>query len=543
MASSTLFERYIEADTKVAALFSTHFANTHSRREVVQQIPARSLSAGVKEALISINQALPVSQKRENNLARLADSNTVFLLTGQQTGLFAGPVFTLYKCLTAEACAEHLEIECGRPVVPVFWLQTEDHDYQEVSRVSILNREATLTSLALPPRPRNDERKSVKYSPLPPEITQLKIQLRELIGHFPNAPWALDIIEQNYKAGTSLSEAFARTLAGFLEHEGILLFDPRHPAVFQESKSTFETAFRARDAIEVRLQERVELLEQLSLAPQVKLIDHSPLFFFAPDTDTNSDIGPRFRMQQVKGGRFQLIGDERTFSENEILQFLALESARFSSSALLRPLLEATLFPSAGYVGGPAEIQYLAQIAPVYELFGLQQPLIIPRARAVVIDSKIDRLLGELRLTAGEILELSHHEVMRRIAENNSSPANSPSALREQTQSVTNDLRMRLRDASARADITLEASVDKAFEKISYQLGQIIGRYERALALKDETSRGRLERVYQFIKPEGTEQERAIAGIYFLSCYGRTFLDAIKAKLTPFSGERVTVAM
>ncbi|HEX4381897.1 MAG TPA: bacillithiol biosynthesis BshC, partial [Myxococcales bacterium] len=261
------------------------------------------------------------------NLAALSERGTVCVVTGQQAGLFLGPLYTFYKALSCIAFARAVERETGARCVPIFWLQSEDHDYAEIASVLA----APGLPLALPV---DDASCSVAHRRLPEEVSGLVARLEDALAPLPFADEVLPLVRESYVPGRGPVEAFAGLLGRIFEPEGLLLLDPRCPGIARLSAPLYETAVRRSEEIDKLLLRRGEELAAAGLAEQVQVRCGSPLTFFHGD----SPEGPRQRVGIVR--------------RNELLAAARENPLRLSSSALLRPLVQDSLLPSVAYVGG-----------------------------------------------------------------------------------------------------------------------------------------------------------------------------------------------
>ncbi|HQH28311.1 MAG TPA: bacillithiol biosynthesis BshC, partial [Oligoflexia bacterium] len=337
------------------------FSSPEVRSQAVAQATRRPVSAGLLSVLRQGNSFLEPSAAREANLDALAEPGTVAVLTGQQAGLFLGPLFTIYKALSAVAACAALTKECGVRAVPVFWLQTEDHDFEEIRKTFVQDRDSTLIKLELLAA-QPDPRCSVEYRILGGEVLQLHEVLREHLGHLPHAPEMLGRLAQCYCPGAALSSAFASFLAYLTARFGLVFFNPRWPGAAKLFQPVYLAAWERREEFAAVLKHQEILLKEHNLVPQVRLVENSPLFFM----HNKSGEGARCRLL-AQGSHWVLSGTGETASAAEVRAQLEDAPERFSSSALLRPLVQDSIFPSAVYIAGEAEMRYFVQILPLYD--------------------------------------------------------------------------------------------------------------------------------------------------------------------------------
>jgi uncharacterized protein YllA (UPF0747 family) len=294
-------------------------------------------------------ETLTGSRENIDALARGAPA----VVTGQQVGLYLGPLYTIYKAATAVAVARE------KNAVPLFWLQTEDHDFAEIASCTLMPGRV----LQLPV---DNARVSIAHRRLPPEIDSLNDTLGDLISDQQHAREVSSLFSDHYRAGTAFADAFRGVHGRFFPE--LVFLDPRTPAVAHLAQPIFRCAI-----------ERAAEIERALVSGQVNLRPGYTLCFFHPD----GPEGPRFRLEQGKpAGGVPL---------------------QLSTSALLRPILQDALLPTLAYIGGPAELAYFQQIDAVYPIFGLAKPNPLPRAHFRLIPPFLRRALSELSLEPDDV--------------------------------------------------------------------------------------------------------------------------------------------
>jgi uncharacterized protein YllA (UPF0747 family) len=271
------------------------------------------------------------------------------------------------------------------------------------------------------------------------------------------------------------------------------------------------------------------LLKSKGLEPQVFTRADSPLFFFHPEAKD----GPRYRISKT-GDTWQTIGTELTFSEDEINSILENDPARFSTSALLRPIVQDSLLPTVAYIGGPSEVNYFKQLPPLYEIFGLTMPLIVPRASFLLIEPKVKRLLEELGIES-TALRLTKEELTTKLT--SITEKNAKDSLRTLVDTHLQAIDAALNQALPAVDKTLGSSIEKTSAKAKASYQGLLERYEDALLRSDKLRGERLERLQSYLNPNQTHQERIHPAIYYLARYGLSFKSLLLAQLELFNSD------
>ena len=486
------------------------------------------------EVLAEQQARLPGSAARLANLRALAAGGTAVVATGQQIGVFLGPLYAFYKAASAVAVARAIEAESGIRCVPLFWLQTEDHDFAEISSCVVAGRDGEPARLALPDKSGGLGRASVAYRTLPPEVSLLLDTLADVLEPGPAAEETLALLRAHYQPGCSMAAAFARVMAAVFADEGLLVFDPREPGdarVATLASPIYRACLDDAEAIEARLQDRRAALAAAGFKEQVAVRERGALVFFHRDAET----GPRFRLQRHKAGEacWTLAGGAEVMRHDDILATLAREPLRFSTSALLRPIVQDTLLPTVAYVGGPGEINYFAQLDPLYAHFGLLPPLLVPRARFRCVDARARRWLGQLGLKADDFA-LPPDELRARLHPRLPAGAVEPAELRALVEHQIAPAVERIATTVIAAGTHLQRPAARARASVAHGMERLIGRYARTLMERDEATLRRVHRLETELYPNHVPQERyygwpSLAGRLGVAGLKRLVLEKLQA--------------
>jgi len=516
---ASVLAAYLAGDAK--AFFADDFRDPAARALAVRRA-TRPLAPRALEALRAQNDKLAPSTARALHLDAL-QHGAAAVVTGQQVGLFLGPLYTLYKAASAIAISRALGRETGKPVVPVFWLQTEDHDLPEVASCSVPRDGQPPLRIELAAS--SDARVSLAHCTLPPEIEQATAVLRTELQRLPHAAEHLERLERAYRAGAKWGDAFAHVVAELFAPEGLVLIDPRAPLLAEQVASVHEKALRNAAPIAAALEERCKALRSAGFEPQVHVRPEAPLCFF----HAQGAHDERCRLTPCERGFRRVSTRDAEHTLAELLQTLATDPLRFSTSALLRPIVQDTLLPTAAYVGGPGEIAYFAQLSPLYAAFDMAMPLVVPRARFRVIEEKTERVLKRLQLVADD--STRDAEALAATAATRTASftpeqleamlhARFDDAL-EAAMTETGALREQLRSAHDKTKAAVHMAASKLAEK-----------HRSALAHQSDGLLRDIERIKLALHPGGEPQERVYGFSYYAARYGeRPFVERIMSAL------------
>jgi bacillithiol biosynthesis cysteine-adding enzyme BshC len=502
---------------------------------------ARRPSDALLEALEAQHEALGPSPARERHLEALRAGQAAVVVTGQQVGLFGGPLYTLHKAATAIRLARELTARSGHPVVPLFWLQTEDHDIDEVDHCALYRPPEHPLRVSLPPR--SQTRLSLSEQPLGPGVEVCLEAIAELVSGEAHAAEALAALRHAYRPQHSFARAFAALLGGLFAEQGLLLIDPRDARVAAAAAPLHRRALAESAPIaEAMLARGAELRAQGQATP-VHVRPGAPLAFFHP---AGAD-GPRYRLDRCEGG-YRVVGAEgeaALIDEQQLLEAHAADPRVLSTSALLRPVLQDALLPVVATVGGPSEVAYFAQLPPLYQLLDVRPSLPLRRASLRLIDPRLRRRLEALGLGAEEVQRLGSGDgdggaLRRELAErlDRDGDAPTPEGLSERLLAPLSRELEAFGPIAAALDPKLSANVDKTRVAAERAVSKLVEGYRRALLRDDQVVAERCRYAQQALMPGGVPQERVYALPTALAQVGaerlvRGLLDAIS---DPFSG-------
>lgn len=459
-------------------------------------------------ALEAQNAALAPSPARDAHLEALRSGATA-VVTGQQTGLFLGPLYTIYKAASAIRLARSLAERWGAPVVPIFWLQTEDHDAAEIAVCHVARGSDDPLTLSIEVE---DNGVSVSHRVLPAAVDELLAQVDEELARLPHGDEHLACLRRHYRPGASWSRAFAGVLAELFAEEGLVFVDPRDPALAELGAPVHRKALIEAQPLARALSERVRALEAAGWSAPVYVREDAPLSFYHPD-------GP-------EGARHRLVGTHAHPLE-ELLGVLDKHPDRFSTSALLRPILQDTWLPTVAYVGGPGELAYLAQLPPLYAAFELPMPIVVPRVSLRLVDAATRRILTRRALTTADVCR-PIEAVLARAGD--ASGELMAKRVTDEVDRVLDAVAPRVREAGGNATRSLE----KTRRSIARAVAKLGRNYDRALLLRDRELVDDVRRAQARLFARNVPQERFFGLASFAARYGqRTVIERVLAAAEP----------
>lgn len=446
----------------------------------------------------------PTSPNAKARLARFVEEGGAVVTTGQQTGLFTGPMYTIHKILTAIRLAEQLETELGVVVLPVFWCASEDHDFAEANHAYAVDAKGRLRPYvvsATDPRPL-----PMSEMRLGEDVERVSRELLETIAAQGGTDVDLSRVSGAYRPGETVAGAFRGMIEALFADFDLLVTDAADP-VLKSVSAPVLAADAARWDVHARLlRERTEALEAAGYAGQVTVLDDAAnLFYHGP--------AGRERLHRAGGGWIAREARER-FTDAELAARIEADPRAFSPNVFLRPVVESAVFPTLAYVGGPAEIAYFAQAQPLFEDADIVPPIAFPRFSARLIPESVDQAVAELGVDDAD-LALPEHELLAGLAKRRLS-ADVGDALRDLRESLVARFGA-VMDAARSIDPNLDGALGARRNHALLAVADAERKILAHLKHADPALSHGLPLARNTLMPLGAPQERALTLLPFLA--------------------------
>lgn len=514
--TSKLFSSFLEEFNRVAA----YYAHPPTAAGIDSAAKEVRFPSSLRDSLVEIlrlqnarfGPADHIDPATSRNLDRLS-KGAVAIVTGQQVGLFSGPAYTFYKALTAVRCAEDATLR-GTDAVPIFWLATSDHDLAEVNH-AVWNTRGGTSQYALP-SDEKDAGRSVGEVALG-EAVQALVATAEATLEGPFGSDVARTLREAYAPGETYGSAFGKLMARLLAGRGIIFIDPSDPRLQRIAAPVYQNAIDQSGSLRDSLLARSKELERVGFHAQVKVTHETTLLFC-------SFAGRREPLHNEKGN---FVAGDTVFTKEQLMAAVEKTPEAFSPNALLRPVVQDTLLPTAAYVGGPAEVAYFAQARVIYEKLLGRMPAVLPRASFTIIEPGIARFLDQYGLGIRDMLAGPQH-VRTRMEQKAL-----PDAVAREFQSGEETLRTLLRGYEAplaQLDSTLVGALRSTEEKMLHQFNQLRAKVGRAENFRSGVL-DRHERIlFDSVCPDGHLQERTLCALPWLAAHGPELLDEVSRR-------------
>ena len=513
-----LFVDYSENFDQLTDFYATDY---RSRAALLAQIDLAAQRdcprIQLAEVLHQQNHRWGGGEATARHIAALAQNGSVAIVTGQQVGVFGGPLFTLFKALTCLKLAESLRARSGREVVPIFWLAADDDDVAEVNQLTVMNRENELISLSC--LADTATRRPVSHVQLPENIANCHEALAAAIPDTEFKSELLQALQAAYQPGTTLPDAFARWLLNLLGHFGLVVMNPADPAIKKLAVPLFAREISGGSPSTVAALQAIEKISTVGYTAQVPLRAGRLNLFYVQTQ--------RHALEQ-REGIFSSTDETLRFSRETLLNELNEHPECFAPNVMLRPLMQDFLLPTVAYIAGPAEVAYFAQLRGVYEAFALPMPAIFPRQSFTLMEKKISHLLEKHKLQiadfwsaqGGAAEELVGQILKREAADGLFAPV---AAARDALGQRLGELKKQ----ATTLDATLGGFIEKEQGKIFHQLEGIEKKLLQAAKRQNETLTQQIAKAAHALYPRRHLQERELSFVPYLCKYGRGLIQKI----------------
>lgn len=448
---------------------------------------------------------------------RLALPGALTVTTGQQPALFLGPLYSLHKAISAASVARLLEVRWARPVVPVFWVAGDDHDWDEARTAHWLDDKGEVTTASLPERDPGASMTPLWREPLGAQVTRALASFRRTHPESATAAPVLDLLERHFLPDATVAAATAGMLAELLAPLGILVLDSTRLAFKRASAPLLLRALREHAGLSSAIVTRQLELAQSGRDPG---IDHD-----AGATLVMLD-GPDGRDRLVRGGDgFQLRRAGTKLAMADLEQIASESPERLSANVLLRPVLESQLLASVAYCAGPGELRYLALATAVFQALAIPQPAPVPRWSGLIVDSYADRMVDKFGVTIDELRD-PHHDVLARAAADRM-PASLSAAFRQLRAVAASEFGL-VADEAAAIAAPLRRSATGSQRRVDFEVGRLERRLIRSLKRRHEIEFRQLARARTSVLPVGRPQERTLCVAGPLARHGLPLLGAVR---------------
>jgi len=512
LRGSRLVDDYLDNAPGPAPFFPGSPWDLEAYRRKAREVDGRFDAARRRAMAAAVH---PTSAAAAEHLERVVAEDGLFVTTGQQAGLFGGPLYTVYKALTAVALARALERELGRPVAPLFWIASEDHDWAEVNHVRVLDPANALHTITVEGAEAGAA-VSMQHRRLGAGIDAAVEHLARLMPKTEFSEAVLERVRAAYAPDRTVAAAFRELITWLFEPFDLLIVEAGHAAIKELGRGILERELQHWREHESLVREQTERVIAAGYHAQVAVLADSANVFL------ETDAGRERLVREGDGWALKHSG--RRFTDEELRALLDAEPGRFSPNVLLRPVVESAVFPTIAYVAGPGELSYYAQVGCLFRAHGIEMPIVYPRASITLVEAKVKKVLDRFGLGLDDFRRPPHELAAELLREE--LPDGVVAALRRLRADLGEGYASLL-EACRAIDPTLKGPIQSARNAAYVQLEEIEKKVVQHLKKQNAIGVEQLEKAAVNLFPLGQPQERVLNVVPYLARYGPALLEAV----------------
>ncbi|MFB9325435.1 bacillithiol biosynthesis cysteine-adding enzyme BshC [Paenibacillus aurantiacus] len=517
-SSQPLAEAYCaQSDSRVSALFGRHPSEegawqaryAYLQEKSGQRVPAEQLA----RVLLDYNRRFGADEVVSRNIEAIAQGAPV-IVGGQQAGLWTGPLLVIHKAVTIIQAAKHAESRIGRPVVPVFWIAGEDHDWDEANHAYLqgAGEEPRKIAVAHP----GGSKTSVSRTLLAEADLKAAIQeLAAVLSDSPNKQQLLAMLQAAADKSETLTDWFSHVLAHLFGEYGLVLLDADDPALRMLEADMFRTLIKRGDELERAYRHAGEAIRTLGYREQAEAAEGcANLFLYHGET---AGGGQERTLLFRQGDEFVNRRGTVRIAAEELLEVAVQSPERLSNNVLTRPLMQDHVLPVLAAVLGQGEIAYWAQTSEAFRLLGMEMPIIVPRMSFTLVEPQLPKQMEKYGLSFGDVIERYPAKRQAWLDEREEWAIGEKF---DQTRAQFEQLYTPLVELLSTLESGLSRLGDVNRERILREIAYLERRAKDAHARRFDAALRQMDRVAQSLWPSGKPQERVLNAMQFYNQYG-----------------------
>ncbi|WP_270181779.1 bacillithiol biosynthesis cysteine-adding enzyme BshC [Alkalihalobacillus sp. CinArs1] len=506
---------YIARNKSISAFFDYTYQTNESYEERYQELMERDFErAALSDHLEAFNRVYHPDEKALKNIERLKRKDAVTVVGGQQAGVLTGPLYTINKAISVIKLAEEKEKQLGVPVIPVFWIAGEDHDFHEVNHVYTFSEKETKVAV-----PQKQYRKQA-LSDIELDQAAIKEWTDHVLHEFGETDYTNDILnwlENITDRSATFVDHFCHMITALFSKYGLVLVDSGNEAFRSLQSSVFKTIIKDNERINKSVLDQAASLHECNYPVEVDLDENQANLFVKVK-------GERVLLER-EGSLFRGKAGEVEYTEEELLQLAEEKPDKLSNNVVTRPIMQDAMFPVLAFVGGPGELAYWALLKSAFRVFDYKMPVIVPRMTFTFVERHIQKYASELSLSIDDIVKEGVMSYRNRYIENldHYGLEETFSSAGEKIEAIHDDLRQ----LTTNVDKGLERYSNKNGEFIQRQLDLLKEKLQATILERHEHTLIKYDEIGLALKPNGAPQERKWNIVYYLNWHGPDFIERL----------------
>ncbi|GLB61218.1 bacillithiol biosynthesis cysteine-adding enzyme BshC [Cytobacillus sp. NCCP-133] len=508
---------YIAQEEELMKFFHYRFNSSSDFKARISELKDRTFKRNeLSEHIGRFMDRFPGSSAVQKSLEKLKQENSTVIIGGQQAGILTGPLYTIHKIISIVSLAKQQEKELGIPVIPVFWIAGEDHDYQEVNHVYI--EKGNRMEKAVYPEKVHEKR---MVSAIRLDHRKCRAWVEDIVESFGETQYTKDLLgmlSETINESKSFVDFFAGIIMHLFKDSGLLLIDSGDPSLRKLERDIFSKQIENFAEITKCVKDQQSQLGKLGFSNTIE-ISHNAANLFYYDEKHRERILLEYNHEK---GVFTGKECFYEFTMNELLEIAENDPERLSNNVVTRPITQECLFPTLSFIAGPGEIAYWAELKMAFEWFGMKMPPIMPRLNMTILERSVESDLRELQLDLREVLVLGTEEKKEEyldLVKNESIERQ----FRETKEQLKRNYLL-IKELTEKEANSLLPMLKKNEELLTKQMDFMENKIQKSIQQKHSVIIKKYERAGNTLKPAGTPQERVWNGLYYINKYGLNFV-------------------
>jgi bacillithiol synthase len=528
-ATNRFASQYLQQEPPVTSFFHYNLTDSSLYEDRVNELKKRDFPrAALAKVIEGYMKPFPPSKEVEISLGKLKEDASV-VIGGQQAGLLTGPLYTIHKVISIIKLAKEQEAKLKSPVVPVFWIAGEDHDYQEINHVFTENH-GKLEKTGYPERV-TDKRMTSEFIY---DKETMRKWVHQVVHHFGETEFTKDILtdlEDAIQRSGSIVEFFSSIIMSLFKDYGLLLIDSAYPPLRELEKPFLLHLMEGSNTITEKVQVQQKLISEEGFPLTIEMKDNAANLFITVNAE-------RILLER-DGDGFRGKNDELYYTQSQLEEILQSEPHRFSNNVVTRPLMQEWLFPTLAFIAGPGEIAYWGELKQAFEWAGFKMPPIVPRLNLTILERDVSKNMKDLGLALDSVLKNGVDKEKEKYWD----------SVKDTTLEVSIDAAEQELMEAYEKILPKAAGIDKGLESIiaknltfhRQQFDYLRLKADQSLKIKYDVKLGKYDRVQTSLKPDGAPQERLWNVYYFMNRYGKDFIKELMELPMEFDGKHKVI--
>ncbi|HZH58714.1 MAG TPA: bacillithiol biosynthesis cysteine-adding enzyme BshC [Metabacillus sp.] len=476
------------------------------------------------------NRCLNQNEKTLENIERLKDPNSLVVIGGQQAGLLTGPLYTIHKIISIIKLAKGEEKQLGVPVIPVFWIAGEDHDFAEINHIFI-KKNKMAKKLAIKDYPL--KKQSVADQPINHQKTiEWVEQVFEAYGETDYSNHLIGSMKECIEQSNTYVDFFEKLILTLFGQTGLVLINSGDPQLKSLEKACFRSIVDRNEEIFYAVQSQQLEMKHNQYRPIIEMADQSANFFYHHN-------GERFLVERRENDEFHISDIGLSLSKAELVDLIETSPKKFSNNVVTRPIMQEYLFPTLAFIAGPGEVTYWAELKKVFSLFEMKMPPVLPRLQMTFVERAIERNIDETGVSIEEVLYEGVEKAIERFLQKETPIDMNP--LIEKAKNNISEIHSSLIDAALQIDPSLKPLLKKNGEFIQGHLDFFSKTVEKRKRQQHEVLLSKFHSIELELKPGLHPQERVWNIYYYLNKFGPEFVGELLNLSYSFNGKHKIV--